>query len=70
MSSNSAEAMFSVARPIKAFSYGGPPTLIAETIMVIISRGAVASIMHSDHPKDWLRNCMVTRSQKRANSLG
>jgi hypothetical protein len=42
-----------------------PPTLIAETIIVIIPIGAIPSSTLSDTPIEVARNCLVTSSPKR-----
>lgn len=42
-----------------------PPTLTAETMIVIIPSGAIPSKIVSAVPKDVARNCLVTSSPKR-----
>ena len=69
MSSDSATARLSRARPIMALSHDGPPTRIAATMAVMIPKGAMAKIMLSAIPTDWLMNCIVTLSPKSANKL-
>ena len=69
MRSTSATARFSLALPMMALSHGGPPTLMALTIAVMMPKGAIANMILSAQPIDWLMNCMVTRSPKRASSL-
>jgi hypothetical protein len=69
MRSASATARFSLALPMMVLSHEGPPTLMALTIAVMMPKGAIASTILSAQPIDWLMNCMVTRSPKRASSL-
>jgi hypothetical protein len=69
ISSISATDLFSLDLPIIALSQGGPSTLMALTIIVITPRGAIARIIQSAQPRDWLRNCMVTLSPNKANNL-
>lgn len=42
---------------------------MAATIAVTIPSGAMAKMMLSAHPIDWLMNCIVTRSPKSASKL-
>lgn len=69
MSSDSATARFSLALPIMAFSHDGPPTLMALIITVIMPRGAIARMMLSAQPVDWLMNWVVTRSPNKVSKL-
>lgn len=47
------------------FIKGDPPTLTAETMMVIIPRGAIPSNAVSTEFSDVARNCLVASSPKR-----
>jgi hypothetical protein len=69
ISSDSATARLSLALPMMALSHDGPPTRIAPTTAVIMPNGAIAKIILSAQPMDWLMNCVVTLSPKRASSL-
>lgn len=55
-------------RPMTDFIKGEPPTLIAETMMVIIPRGAIPSNTVSNPLIDVARNCLVASSPKRVRS--
>lgn len=52
-------------RPMTDFIRGDPPTLIAETMIVIIPRGAIPSNTVSKPLIDVARNCLVVSSPKR-----
>lgn len=62
ISSASTTARLSLALPVIALSHGGPLTRMALTMMVITPNGAIATMMLSAHPVDWLMNCVVTLS--------
>lgn len=66
MSSSSAAARCSLARPTIAFSHCGPPIRIADITAVMIPNGAIEKMIWSPHPIDWLRNCFATCSPKSA----
>lgn len=69
ISSTSAAAKFSLARPTTALSHDGPPTRIALIMIVIMPSGAIARTILSAQLMDSLMNCMVTRSPKSAKRL-
>lgn len=60
----------SLACPMMVVKDFEPPTFIAPTIAVIIPKGAVAKMILSVMPMDWLMNWFGTCSKNRAiNSL-
>lgn len=69
MSSTSAVALFSLARPIKALAKRGPATRIEPLIIVIIPRGTMAKIKWSTHVRLWLMNWVANCSPNRARTL-
>lgn len=69
MRSTSTTARFSLALLIIALSYKGLLILIALIIIVIIPKGAIASKILSAQPVNWLINCIVIHSLKRASIL-
>lgn len=69
MSSPSASARGSRARPIIAFNQVGPPTRMEEMMMVTTPSGAIARMMLSAQPIAWLMNWVVTRSPNKVSNL-
>jgi len=69
ISSDSATARLSFALPMMALSYDGPPTLMAPTMAVSMSNGAITKIILSAQFIDWFINYVVTFSPKRVSRL-
>lgn len=65
----SAAERFSLARPMTALSQFGPATLIALTMRVGTPVGHMATIIESDMPNAWLRNCITCLSPRRERKL-